>query len=182
MRKDSTEVSPARGAQALLAEVLWSELRKKLVKTLLVRGIDEHSAEDLVQDGLALVWRKLPQLRNPERLNSWATSIVLNRLRTYLLRQKSTEEIPDELTGRSPEPLESMATHEGSELLRHWIESLRPELGSAVNLRVAEGLSPESASSALGISRERLRRRLYAGLCELRRLGSKHGLGMPESA
>ena len=39
---------------------------------------DYHGAEDATQQALVLIWRKLPKLADPDRLDAWAYRILLN--------------------------------------------------------------------------------------------------------
>jgi RNA polymerase sigma-70 factor (ECF subfamily) len=150
-------------------DTLLAKLRAHMLRTLRRRRIEPNLAEDIVQEGLALVWRKLPQLRDRERLRSWATSIVLNRLRSQRSRHRLVEEVSEERPGNEPSPLDALVRAELGRTVDDLLSDLKPEQRAALALRHANGLSVEAASAALGISRLCLRRRVHAGLARMRR-------------
>jgi RNA polymerase sigma-70 factor (ECF subfamily) len=166
--KPKTSGGDPQAAGVDLDSVLLN-LRRKLLRILLVRGVEENLAEDLVQEGLVAVWRKLPQLRDPERIQAWATSILLNRLRTHLSRQRLVEEISEERPSHDEDPLDAMIHEEADQALDRILGGLKPEHREAITLRHAEGLPLSVACTVLGVPKEILRRRLHSGLARLRR-------------
>jgi RNA polymerase sigma-70 factor (ECF subfamily) len=149
-------------------ESLLTGLRLDMLRCLRARHVEHHLAEDVVQESLGIVWRKLEQVRQPERLESWARSVVLNRLRTHLSRQRPVQPVADDLPAFD-EPLTVLLRRERSDLVDGLMSTLRPEERLPVALRHAAGLSPEATCALLGISRPLLRRRLHASLERLRR-------------
>jgi RNA polymerase sigma factor (sigma-70 family) len=150
---------------------LLAGLRPHLMRVLEMRGVDREQAEDHVQEALALIWRKLATLREPPRLASWATTIVLNQLRSHRVRHRSFEGIPHALTGPWPEPPEILMRAEGRAWVARALDSLPREQEETVRLRFREGLSPRGITRALDVSMACFRHRLREGLRHLRRRG-----------
>ena len=63
-------------------QAAFADLVHQVSDTLLgiARGIlrDPGLAEDVLQDALVTIWRKLPHLREPERFEAWAYRILVN--------------------------------------------------------------------------------------------------------
>ena len=60
-----------------LATALYSRLHRVAQNIL----SDVHLAEDATQQAVLEMWRKLPQLRDPERFEAWAHRILVNTCR-----------------------------------------------------------------------------------------------------
>ena len=56
-------------------------------------NIEESAREDILQVSLFLVTEKLETLRNPEKLHSWAKTIVTNEVKRYLKEKKREREL-----------------------------------------------------------------------------------------
>src|SRR6187551_3309046 len=71
-----------RVAFAILAEPLYARLHRVAFSIL---G-DPHLAEDATQQAMLRVWRDLPRLRDPERLEAWAYRTLVNTCRSEARR------------------------------------------------------------------------------------------------
>ena len=150
-------------------ESLLASMRPRLLAILRSRGADADLAEDVVQEALVLIWRRWHTLREQDRVDSWATSILLNRLRTHLVRRREDREVPQHLSGPRDDPLQELVRSEGVAWLFGALAELPRAQRDPVTLRMVHGLSSESACRALGITRPCLRRRLHEGITRLRR-------------
>jgi RNA polymerase sigma factor (sigma-70 family) len=73
-----------REAFTQLATSLYSRMHR-IAQNILS---DVHLAEDATQHAVVEMWRKLPQLRDPERFEAWAHRILVNACRSEGRRSK----------------------------------------------------------------------------------------------
>jgi RNA polymerase sigma factor (sigma-70 family) len=133
-------------------------------------GVERHEAEDLCQDVLGAVFRRIAAVRDPGRLDAWVLAIARNHLRSRRRRGRperaSSCEGLDELTTEPPTP------GEGEDLrraVRAELRTLPPSARRLLEARVLDGRSPVEAWVLLGLTPEQQRRRLHVALKELRR-------------
>ena len=160
-----------KGSRAEEWNRVLAALRPRLLRVLEMRGVDREQAEDHVQEALAQIWRKLASLREPPRLASWATTIVLNQLRSHRVRHRVFERIPDAVVGPWPEPPEILIRAEGRAWVARALAALTREQAETVRLRYREGLSPQAITEVLDISRASFRHHFREGLRHLRLRG-----------
>lgn len=154
----------------------WNELlatlRVRMLRLLRRRGVDEHLAEDLTQEALVIVWSRQSQIRTPDRLNSWATSVVLNRLRSHTRAARDVDQIPADVPFASCGSLDPLVQREARSWLARRLVSLKPDCRRAVSLRIGLAFPPEKAAQVMGLPRARVRRLLYQGMEGLRATGT----------
>jgi RNA polymerase sigma-70 factor, ECF subfamily len=134
--------------------------------------VGETEAEDAVQDGLLVAWRKLATLRDPEALPAWLTRIVV---RVCLRRtRRRWQLLPIEA---APEPAVAADDRRGLDVER-LLRALAPRQRAVMHLTVVEEMSDGEISRALGITpgsvrshRRRARQRLQQALED----GTLHG-------
>ncbi|HMS17196.1 MAG TPA: sigma-70 family RNA polymerase sigma factor [Planctomycetota bacterium] len=149
-------------------DTLLAALQDHFGRLLSRRRVDAHVAEDVIQDALFLVWSRQASVRNPDRFRSWATSVVLNRLRTTLTRRvQIVGSECDDVADRSPSPEGHLLRSEARQWLHGRLRSLKTE-GSAIRMSVEGELSSEDASRALGVTSRSFRRIVRRGLKRLR--------------
>ena len=153
--------------------LVLGSLRPRLMRVLEMRGVDREQAEDHVQEALAQIWRQLASLREPPRLASWATTIVLNQLRSHRVRDRLFERIPDAVVGPWPEPPEILIRAEGVglSLADHPEVTLR---GIAPELLAALPTREDDAQVAFGVTAEIPAHLVGAGLGLTSHGGSLH--------
>jgi RNA polymerase sigma-70 factor (ECF subfamily) len=141
-----------------------------------------EDAEEVTQDVLMKVYRKIDAFRGDAALSSWIYRITFNtamsRLRTGRAARQSeqVQEVTNELGGRAPiEAIDwsSMADDEAlrAELRKRLIEALKylPSVYRIpVLLRDIRGLSTEEASAVLHVKPQTLKSRLHRGRLILR--------------
>lgn len=159
---------PDRADGPIEIEEFLAIVRRRLLNVLESRGVEANLAEDLVQEGLALVWLRLPQLRQPERVMSWAVSILLNRLRSHCAKGRPTIEVLEECPGPGEGPLDAVLREEREAQCITVLGALGPKLRAAILMCHEEGLSVELASARLGVSQSSLRQHLRKTLRRVR--------------
>jgi len=129
---------------------------------------DADLAEEAVQASWPIVWRRLPSLREPNRLGAWLASIAVNEARQLVRRRRrrSIVEIAVAIrdTDTAPDPSHRV---EDLDLVRA-LADLNPEDRALLALRYIAGLNSAELGKALGMSASGLRRRLARLLARLR--------------
>jgi RNA polymerase sigma factor (sigma-70 family) len=142
--------------------------RVELVRLAAFALGDSGSAEEVVQDVFARVYRKPPALRNPHDQLRYLRSAVLNRCRTRMSRAASGRRTDDRLRSQ-PRPLARSTEDAGVDaatrdailaavrklprrqrdvvLLRYWLDL--PEAEIAATLDVSPGTVKTSAHRAM---------------------------------
>jgi RNA polymerase sigma-70 factor (ECF subfamily) len=148
--------------------VLLAQLAPRLIGYFERLGIDHHLAEDLTQEVLATVYRKLDDLRDPTRFEAWLRSIARNRLRSRLRRARFTEILDEE----SLECRDGLGQVYDQDLRRVVLEEVRrfgPGVRRMLELRLLEDRTPSEISRLMGIPSDLFRRRFHVALKALRR-------------
>lgn len=130
--------------------------------------LNDHELEDLSQDTLCVVWRKLGDYNGSARLETWIFRFCflefLKRLRDRRNSPRPTEDLEgsSELTSSSSEaPVDSDQIHVG-------LARLDPDEADAVRLKHFEGLTLREVGERLGQSENTIKGRYYRGIRKLR--------------
>jgi RNA polymerase sigma factor (sigma-70 family) len=141
-----------------------------LVRVAYVVCGDEGLAEDAAQAAWWIAWRKLPSLRDPDRLRPWLVAIAANEARKLVRREHRHEIVelkirvaPDPFPGA--DPAGAIDHVDLANALRH----LTPEDRALVALRYAANLDSTELGPVLGISPSGVRTRLSRLLDRLRK-------------
>lgn len=156
-------------------DALLGTLRPRMLLLLGCRGVDPDLAEDIVQESMVMVWEHWTSLRDPSRLWSWVSSIVLNRWRSALRRARVVDEFPEDETACLRDPAAGLLRDEARCWIAMRLATLCPQHSRAVRLRLAESLSPEAAARRMGVTRGRLRRMLHEGVKTVRTASYEEG-------
>ena len=139
-----------------------------LVRVAFVICGDEDLAEDAAQAAWWIAWRKLPSLRDPERLKPWLVAVAANETRK-LVRREHRHGIVELKVAADPstgaEPAGAIDHVDLANALRH----LKPEDRALVALRYAADLDSSELAPVLGISPSGVRTRLSRLLDRLRK-------------
>jgi RNA polymerase sigma-70 factor (ECF subfamily) len=129
---------------------------------------DWDTAQEAVQSAWTIAWRKLPAIRDQERLEPWLVSIAANQTRTILRRhhRRTTVEISVG-PGRSREhdPADAIELLD----LRNALNRLAVEDRALIALRYVAGLDSTEIGSVTGTSASGVRSRLGRVLLRLRK-------------
>ena len=138
-----------------------------MVKVCVAICGDIEAAEEAAQAAWSLAWRRLPSLRDPDRLRSWLVSIAANQARDASRRKRRRAvvelDVADAVADVDP------ARRTGDIDLRRALATLDPRDRSLVALRYVAGLDSSELGRALGMSSSGTRARLARILDRLRR-------------
>jgi RNA polymerase sigma-70 factor (ECF subfamily) len=136
-----------------------------MVRVCLAICGDIGIAEEAAQAAWSLAWRRMPSLRDPDRLRPWLISIAANQARDALRRARRRRVVELEVTDADAgDP----AGHTGDIDLRNAMAKLDPTDRALVALRYVAGLDSFELARALGMSASGTRARLARILDRLR--------------
>jgi RNA polymerase sigma-70 factor (ECF subfamily) len=143
-----------------------------MVKVCVAICGDIEIAEEAVQAAWGLAWRRMPTLRDADRLRSWLISIAANQARDAIRRQRRrpvvelTPEVGERAVGdpHRGDP----AVRSGDIDLRRALAVLDPMDRALVALRYVAGLDSFELARAVGMSPSGVRARLARTLDRLR--------------
>jgi len=123
------------------------------------------ASEDVGQEVFLTAWRKIHDLREPEKLKGWLAQIARNAALAQVRSRKPHEELDESLTiaDESPRPDEATASEEEAELVRQSLASLPEMYRLPLVLYYREGQSVRSVAESLGISEDAAKQRLARG-------------------
>jgi RNA polymerase sigma-70 factor, ECF subfamily len=136
-----------------------------LVRLCFVITGDDDLARDAAQSAWAHAWRKLRQLRDPERVRQWLLTVAANEARQALRRRRSVTTVPGVLFDP---PIEERDTPTLMDLAAA-LQRLRPDERRLIGLRYVSGFSSVELAKALGVTPDGVRSRLKRILDVLRR-------------
>ena len=131
------------GAFTALVEGHWEAL-VRLARSV----VGEGEAEDAVQDGLVLAWRKLAGVREAGAFGPWLGRIVL---RSCLRRARRRRLRAFVALAEAPEPRTGGDPGAGIEVAR-LLERLAPRQRAVLHLTAVEGMSDGEIAAVLGIA------------------------------
>ena len=157
---------------------LFKSVQEPLFRYIVSLVRDQHLAEDILQEVLIRIYRKLRWLREPEAFRAWTYQIASREAFRYLNRERRwSEQIRDETT------LAALPASEPGEFPRELIESLPQLVGdlspasrAVVILFYLHELSLVETAAVLDIPVGTAKSRLAYGLEKLRRTlaGKEH--------
>ena len=104
-------------------EHVWRQYHEKL--RAFIRGrVGAEDADDILHELFLMMRAKLPQLENPDRLQSWLFRIASNAIIDHYRSKRPTEELPEWVAEPEADPAERAKT-ELSACLRPMIDELR---------------------------------------------------------
>lgn len=144
-------------------------------------GLDDSSAQDVVQETLVAAWRKVGQLRSPDRLDAWVDQICRRqcaatyRRRTPEVRRAMEQDdsgVEDALDSVADEfdPLDALEQADRSVLIDRLLAALPAQTRALVEVCYLAERPQREAAIALGISLAAVEARLHRARSEMRRL------------
>lgn len=118
-------------------------------------------ADDCVQEALIVAWRRLPELRDPERVRAWLSTIVARKATDRVRARRTATPIEDaEPVATGPSPDEAALTRSQLDSLRAALDTLPIEQRTVWLLREVSGYGYDEIARELGISGTAVRGRL----------------------
>jgi RNA polymerase sigma-70 factor, ECF subfamily len=139
-----------------------------LVRVAYIICGDDGLAEDAAQAAWWIAWRKLPSLRDPDRLKSWLVAVAANETRK-LARREHRHGIVELRVTHDPSPGADPAGAIDHVDLANALGHLKPEDRALVALRYVADLDSSELASFAGISPSGVRTRLSRLLDRLRK-------------
>lgn len=126
---------------------------------------DFAASEDAGQEAFLTAWRKIHELREPERLRAWLGQIARHAALGQLRRRRVHDPIERaaELPDAAPPPDERAATEDEAALVRAALAKLPESCRLPLILFYREGQSVRAVAGALGLSEDAVKQRLARG-------------------
>ncbi len=168
------EVLAAQGGDAVAFAALVRRRQGFVVALVAARVRGRADVEDLAQEVFIRAFRRLPDLREPERFAAWLARIAVNAAhdhhRRAMVRPRlqplgDSEDEPADPRPPAPDPV--VAGEDRARLLEA-LGTLDPRSQAAVALRYLEGLSVREVARRLGDSPAAVGMRLTRALRRLR--------------
>jgi len=136
--------------------------------------LDAHEVEDLVQDTLAAVWRKLPTFSGDSSLETWVYGFCLHELMNAIRRHRTqTARTGHRLDASTPEPFEApreLASSFERERLYAAVDRLEADEARVLRLKHFAEMTFAEIGERLGLSPNTIKTRYYRALERLRRI------------
>lgn len=149
-------------------ENLWHEFAGKLGRFIRARVSDPATAEDIRQDVFLRIQKRLGQLKDPAKLESWIYLMTRHAIIDHYRARKQTVPVPDSL------PVETEAQEAEIEDLkaafRRMIHQLPEPYREAIVLTEWGGLTQRELADHLGLSFSGAKSRVQRGRALLKRM------------
>ncbi len=133
-------------------------------------SLDAGELEDLVQETLTQIWRKLPDYAGDGALESWVFRFVYFEVLARLRQLRRVPQLLDEVDDPpEPEAAEAPGAFE-YERLHLALERLDAEAARIIRLKHYDELTFEDIGARLGVPTNTAKTRYYRGLAKLRGL------------
>lgn len=126
---------------------------------------DFAASEDAAQEAFLTAWRKIHEVRRPDRLRAWLAQIARNAALGQMRRRRSEENIDRalELADTKAKPDEAAASEEEALMVCQSLERLPELYRLPLVLFYREGQSVRVVAESLGISEDAVKQRLARG-------------------
>jgi RNA polymerase sigma-70 factor (ECF subfamily) len=132
---------------------------------------DADATDDVLQDVLVLLYRKLATLRDPHAFAAWARRTASREIFRALRRHRQHETIHEELSPDLPGAASEPALDPGwIERLPSLLERVSPASRAVLALHYLDGLTLDEVATVLDIPPGTAKSRLAYGLSTLRKL------------
>jgi RNA polymerase sigma-70 factor (ECF subfamily) len=165
-------IARAQAGDAAALEVVLGSLAPAVHRFGLRMCRHADDADDVVQDALLEIARRLPQFEGRSSLSTWAFTIARTacaRRRRGLKNQPTmSEEFAGDAVVDAPSPEDQVVRADLSERVDAALQHLSPEAREVLLLRDVEGLTAPEAAAAIGIEVGALKSRLHRARAALR--------------
>jgi RNA polymerase sigma-70 factor (ECF subfamily) len=134
---------------------------------------NETDAQDVVQDALVSIWKRIDSFEGRSAFTSWLYRVTANAaLMALRKRRKRDHDVPEEnlsnLPDRTPLPVTALINGELGQRVRAGIDTLPDSYREVVLLRDVDELSLEEIAEVTGLSESAIKSRLHRGRLLLR--------------
>lgn len=145
------------------------------------RPLSDDELEDVVQETLVAIWRKLPRFDERAALETWVYPFCFFEFMRRLRTKRTLPRLFADVAEGTHEPVapEEFSLLECEHVLAG-LESLEPELAAVLRLKHLEELTFEEIGRRLAISPNTAKTRHYRGLEKLRAMLGKRTAGRAE--
>ncbi len=165
LASDAELVHAARGGdKRAFVEIVARHQAMVCGITLGILG-DFAASEDAGQEAFLTAWRKLQELREPERLRAWLAQIARNAALGQLRRTRKHEPLEDapDFPDQLPTPDENTATEDEAALVRAFLHRLPETYRLPLVLFYREGQSVRAVAETLDLTEDAVKQRLARG-------------------
>ncbi len=181
---DELAARAGAGDQAALAELLGRHERK-LFRLAMRFVLNEHDAQEVVQEVFLIVWRKLGNFEGRAQVSTWLHRVTVNAALMFLRARRRHPPMtmgpswtangePFDLAevsanrGLSRTPVEQLESAELQRELMKAIDDLPSRLRLVFSERLVEGRSTSQTARSLGVSTPVVKSRLHRARLRLR--------------
>jgi RNA polymerase sigma-70 factor, ECF subfamily len=148
----------------------FGEIYKKyapMVNGILLSKLPYDDVKDNVQEVFLSAYKNLHTLRDKNAIGGWLATIARNRAIEFYRQSKPTDELPEEVKGKSDHRAEAVE-------VMNVIRSLPDAYRETLTLRLVEGMTGNEIAEKTGLTPESVRVNLHRGMEMLRqKLGIK---------
>jgi RNA polymerase sigma-70 factor (ECF subfamily) len=130
---------------------IWNEYNAKLHAFIVRRVSDRSTADDILQDVFLKTHRRLHELKDGAKLQSWLYQIARNAIIDHYRERRLSTESLEELPADGPDASDA-AVRELAECLRPMIEQLPEHYRDALILADLDGMTQREIAERHGIS------------------------------
>lgn len=160
---------------ALEALLAHAETLLRPFAALMLR--DRDAVDDVLQDALLIVYRKLGTLREPRAFAAWARRIAGREIFRALRSRRAHEQLHDELSPDLPGGAELPEPPDGLlERLPALLDRISPASRAVLALHYLDDLSLDEIAAVLDLPIGTVKSRLAYGLATLRRALAEEGV------
>ncbi|MCI0534779.1 MAG: RNA polymerase sigma factor SigZ [Verrucomicrobiales bacterium] len=149
-------------------EHIWNEFAEKLGQFIRARVSDPATAEDILQDVFVKIQKRLGELQDPAKIQSWIYLIARNAIIDQYRSRKETVEVPESLSAEPDNHNGEIEELKAS--FRRMIYSLPEPYREAVVLTEFDGLTQQQLADRLGISLSGAKSRVQRGRAQLKQM------------
>lgn len=175
---DEEVVDRVLAGETALYEIIMRRYNQRLYRV--VRGIlrDDGETEDVMQDAYVRAYQHLDQFAKRAPFSTWLTRIAVHEALARLRMRGRTDQLDlggeegesrMNLSDSSPNPEQNTSQSELREMLEETILALPRDYRAVIMLRDVEELSTAETATALGITEQNVKVRLFRGRAMVRR-------------
>ena len=132
-----------------------------MIHGIVLARVPHDEVQDIVQDVFFTAYNQLDTLRDKAALGAWMASIARNRAAEFYRQSKPTEELTEEMRGKT-------RPHAEAQEIMSAIRSLPETYRETLVLRLVEGMTGVEIAGRTGLKPESVRVNLHRGMELLR--------------